>query len=108
MGVITAKVRAGGGFVEIVRTPDRAMSVLVSPGMSLSIEITRAGPQLHMTLTNPMPAENRHAPGNRMAIANIRERLQLHFDAEATMKSEVRDGIYTVTIRMPYLTGAAA
>ena len=45
MGVITAKVRAGGGFVEIVRTPDRAMSVLVSPGMSLSIEITRAEDQ---------------------------------------------------------------
>jgi len=77
-------------------------------GGEIAIEITRAGPQLHMTLTNPMPAENRHAPGNRMAIANIRERLQLHFDAEATMKSEVRDGTYTVTIRIPYLTGAAA
>jgi len=77
-------------------------------GGEISIDIGRAGGQLHMTLTNPMPAENRHAPGNRMAIANIRERLQLHFDAEASMKSEVRDGIYTVTIRMPYLTGAAA
>ena len=76
-------------------------------GGEIAIEIGRAGSQIHMTLTNPMPAENRHAPGNRMAIANIRERLQLHFDAEATMKSEVRDGIYTVTIRMPYLTGTA-
>jgi two-component system sensor histidine kinase AlgZ len=42
-----------------------------------------------------------------MAIANIRERLQLHFDAEATMKSEVTDGSYRVTIRMPYLTTPA-
>jgi hypothetical protein len=41
MGRITEKVRAGGGFVEIVRTPDRAMSVLVTPGMSLSVELTR-------------------------------------------------------------------
>ena len=41
MGRITAKVRAGGGFVEIVRTADRAMSVLVSPGMNLSLEVTR-------------------------------------------------------------------
>ena len=40
MGIITAQVRAGGGFVEVVRTPDRMVSVLVSPGMSLSIEIT--------------------------------------------------------------------
>ena len=77
-------------------------------GGEISINIGRAGGQLHMTLTNPMPAENRHAPGNRMAIANIRERLQLHFDAEASMKSEVRDGIYTVTIRMPYLAGEPA
>lgn len=45
LGMITAKVQAGGGFVEIVRTPERAMSVLVSSGMSLSIEITRADDQ---------------------------------------------------------------
>ncbi len=45
MGLITAKVRAGGGFVESVRTPDRAMRVLVSSGMSLSIEVTRADDQ---------------------------------------------------------------
>jgi two-component system sensor histidine kinase AlgZ len=77
-------------------------------GGEIAIEIARAGGQIHMTLTNPMPAGNRHGTGNKMAIANIRERLQLHFDAEATMKSEVRDGAYIVTIRMPYLTGAAA
>ena len=75
-------------------------------GGEIAIDIARAGAQLHMTLSNPYPAENRHASGNRMALANIRERLQLHFDAEASMKSEVRDGTYTVTIRMPYLTGA--
>ncbi|WP_159602763.1 hypothetical protein [Agromyces humi] len=40
MGRITAQVRDGGGFVEIVRTPERTFSVLVSPGMSLSIEVT--------------------------------------------------------------------
>ena len=45
MGLITAEVQAGGGFVEIVRTPDRAVSVLVSSGMSLSIEVTRADDQ---------------------------------------------------------------
>ena len=77
-------------------------------GGEIAIEIGRAGGQIHLTLTNPMPAENRHGAGNKMAIANIRERLQLHFDAEASMKSEVRDGSYVVTIRMPYLTGAAA
>jgi two-component system sensor histidine kinase AlgZ len=76
-------------------------------GGEITIDIARAGSQLHMTISNPYPAGYRHAPGNRMAIANIRERLQLHFDAEASMKSEVREGTYVVTIRMPYLTASA-
>jgi hypothetical protein len=38
---------------------------------------------------------------------NIRERLQLHFDAEASMRSEVKDGSYKVTLRMPYLVAPA-
>jgi hypothetical protein len=39
-----------------------------------------------------------------MAIANIRERLALHFDAEASLDSRVtRDG-YEVHIRIPYRT----
>ena len=76
-------------------------------GGEVSIEVRRDGPQLVMTLVNPVPAGSRSPAGNRMAIANIRERLQLHFDAEASMKSEVDDGSYRVTIRMPYLTGAA-
>ena len=76
-------------------------------GGEIAIEIGRSGSQILMILTNPLPAANRHGAGNKMAIANIRERLQLHFDAEATMKSEARDGIYTVTIRMPFLTGTS-
>ncbi|HET9577027.1 MAG TPA: histidine kinase [Usitatibacter sp.] len=73
-------------------------------GGEIGIEVGLAGGQLQMVLTNPYPRESRQTAGNRMAIANIRERLQLHFDAEAAMRSEVTDGIYKVTIRMPYLT----
>ncbi|MGE5094904.1 MAG: histidine kinase [Betaproteobacteria bacterium] len=73
-------------------------------GGEIGIEVGLAGGQLQMVLTNPYPRESRQTAGNRMAIANIRERLQLHFDAEATMRSEVIDGLYKVTIRMPYLS----
>lgn len=45
MGMIAAQVRAGGGFVEIVRTPDRAVSVLVGPGTAVSIEVKRVEDQ---------------------------------------------------------------
>jgi two-component system sensor histidine kinase AlgZ len=37
-----------------------------------------------------------------MALVNIRERLQFHFDAEATLSPSESDGIYEVHIVMPY------
>jgi two-component system sensor histidine kinase AlgZ len=76
-------------------------------GGEVTIDVHRDGRQLVMALGNPVPAESRQSAGNRMAIANIRERLQLHFDAEASMRSEVSGGRYHVVIRMPYLTAAA-
>jgi two-component system sensor histidine kinase AlgZ len=72
-------------------------------GGEIVIDVGLTAGVLQMTLTNPFPRESRQGAGNRMAIANIRERLQLHFDAEATMRSEMSDGVYKVTIRMPYL-----
>jgi len=72
-------------------------------GGEIAVEAAKIGNNLVLTLTNPFAGQGKHA-GNKMAVANIRERLQLHFDAEADMKSEVKDGIYRVTIRLPYLT----
>jgi two-component system sensor histidine kinase AlgZ len=70
----------------------------------LTISITTAassGKQIEIRLTNPYHAASTHVSGNRMAIANIRERLQLHFDAEAGLSAEVSDGQYIVRINMP-------
>ena len=75
-------------------------------GGEIQIEVGVAGNELVMSLQNPYPG-NHQSSGSRMALPNIRERLQLHFDAEASMKSEVRDGLYRVTIRVPYITAAA-
>jgi two-component system sensor histidine kinase AlgZ len=36
-----------------------------------------------------------------MALANIRERLALHFDAEASLQTRVRNNSYEVHIAMP-------
>ena len=44
--------------------------------------------------------------GNRMALENIRERLQLHFDAEARMRPQAAGGRYHVEIEIPYKVGA--
>jgi len=76
----------------------------VEPGL-ITINIFRTGEQVHAVLRNPFSGQSEHLSGNKMALANIRERLQLHFDAEARLKTEVVDNIFEVRIVMPYLKG---
>jgi len=67
----------------------------------LSIDIEPSVSQVVIRLTNPFHSGSTHVSGNRMAIANIKERLQLHFDAEASLKADVQRDQYVVTITMP-------
>ncbi|MCC7487272.1 MAG: histidine kinase [Burkholderiales bacterium] len=76
----------------------------IEPGL-ITIEIHGTRDRVHAVLRNPYSGEERHPGGNRMAIANIRERLQLHFDAEASLATRIADGGYEVHIVMPYLKG---
>ena len=78
----------------------------IEGGGEIAIEVRAAGGEIVIRLTNPIPAAGDSHPGNRMALANIRERLQLHFDAEASMESRVAGGTYEVTIRLPYIAAA--
>jgi len=72
------------------------------PG-AISINIFYRGGEVHAILRNPYQSNvGSHHTGNRMALGNIRERLKLHFDAEASLESRVRDSTYEVHIRMPY------
>jgi two-component system sensor histidine kinase AlgZ len=80
----------------------------IEAGGEIEIDISRSGTQLVMDLRNPYSGTGKHMGGNRMATDNIRERLLLHFDVEASMHSEVKDGHYRVTIRLPYITAAAS
>ncbi|HEX9179111.1 MAG TPA: histidine kinase [Burkholderiales bacterium] len=78
---------------------------VAEPGV-VSINVYKAGSEVHMVLKNPFTgAADRHA-GNRMALANIRERLALHFDAEASLDTRVMGQAYQVHITLPYLTEA--
>ncbi|MCI3951751.1 MAG: two-component system sensor ATPase [Burkholderiales bacterium] len=73
-----------------------------APGV-ISINVYLARDQVHAVLRNPYEQEGRHHAGNKMALANIRERLQLHFDAEASLTTRVTDDAYQVHITMPYV-----
>ena len=77
----------------------------VEPG-EISIDIYAARNQLHAVLRNPYEKEGSHHAGNKMALSNIRERLQLHFDAEATLETRIREDTYQVHIALPYVKAA--
>lgn len=71
------------------------------PGRIL-VRIVRRGNMLDMRISNPLnPGGGRRAGGNRMALGNIRERLTLFFDMEATLSTEEQDGEFRVRVRIP-------
>ncbi|MEO1766624.1 sensor histidine kinase [Thiobacter aerophilum] len=75
---------------------------VAEPG-EIVVNIYRHRHQVHLVVKNPCPTTaGRHHAGNRMAVQNIRERLALHFDAEATMKAERLGDTYQVHIILPY------
>ena len=79
-----------------------------APG-TVSVNIFLSKGEVHAVLRNPYRAAGgSHHSGNKMALANVRERLALHFDAEASLESKVLDHAYEVHIRMPYRTGKTA
>ena len=72
------------------------------PGV-ININIFLRNDQVHIVLRNPYQREGAHHAGNKMAIENIRERLSLHFDVEASLTSTLRSDSYQVHIIIPYL-----
>jgi two-component system sensor histidine kinase AlgZ len=74
-----------------------------APG-EISINIYRSRDQVHLVIRNPYLQEGSHHTGNKMAIANVKERLQLHFDAEASLGAGVQGNSYQVHITLPYTT----
>lgn len=73
-------------------------------GGDVQVEITLKRGQVHILLSNPYHQGGSHHVGNRMAINNIRERLALHFDYEASLSSSVVNDRYQVNITLPYRT----
>ncbi len=73
----------------------------IGPG-TIEIAIARYRDRIHVRLRNPYHAAHQHRQGNRMALANIRERLALHFDVEAVLESGVRGDAFEIKISLPY------
>jgi two-component system, LytTR family, sensor histidine kinase AlgZ len=62
-----------------------------------------------VVVRNPLPAANvTMRDGNRLALANIRERLELMYGDRATVKAGRFDDEYIVTLRFPYTDSSKA
>ncbi len=76
----------------------------LAAGGSINVRIYREDDELHLEVSNPAPGQAvSHPNGNKMALANIRERLSLLFDVEAQYQVESDAGHYQVHILIPYV-----
>jgi two-component system sensor histidine kinase AlgZ len=71
-------------------------------GGEITIKIFTGRREVHLVMSNPYIAQGGHHNGNKMALTNIRERLALHFDAEAALTSKINGNKYEVHIVIPY------
>ena len=77
----------------------------VEPGTGVGqvvVHIERRGNRVLASIENPYLEAEVQRAGNRMALENIRERLQLFFDAEARIATQAVGGRYRVEIEIPY------
>ena len=77
-------------------------------GGAVTITGEVAGGLVTIVVRNPLDPTPGEREGNRLALANIRERLSLMYGERALMKSGRFDGEYIVTLRFPLIEKAAA
>ncbi len=79
----------------------------VEPGTGIGevlVHIEGLGKRVRVRLVNPLQLETAQRPGNHMALENLRERLELFFDAEARLETRISNGKFEVEIEFPQLT----
>ncbi|MGA7594457.1 MAG: histidine kinase [Gallionella sp.] len=77
----------------------------LTEGGGISVTLNRNADRLHLRIENPCPecADLSHQ-GNRLALRNIRERLDLLFDVEASYQVESGKDFYRVEVVFPYVS----
>ncbi len=74
----------------------------MAEGGTISIQIYTQVNEIHLILKNPSQRHTQPHQGNKMALNNIKERLALHFDLEASLTSKQTDHQFVVHIRLPH------
>lgn len=76
----------------------------LATGGKITIQIYTKRNEIHLILSNPYSVKSTRHIGSQMALKNIKERLTLHFDLEASLKSSLSNGEYQVHITLPHTT----
>lgn len=75
----------------------------LSEGGLIDVRLYRSGNEIHLEMYNPRQEQGDRHAGNKMALQNIRERLALQFDIEASYTVESGRDFYRVHIMLPYV-----
>jgi len=75
----------------------------LSEGGVIDIKIDTVGEFVNIAISNPLLEDRteQHRKGNRMAVDNIQERLQIAFAGEAAMQQLEENDQFTVTLKLP-------
>jgi len=87
------------------RTPSITASSRESNPALIEVRVERRSDGCGCSSPTPITRTTSTGKGTTLALANIRERLQLHFDVEASLNTRIADGRYEIGIAMPYRTG---
>lgn len=74
-------------------------------GGEVRVDVFARDKFLNLVLRNPVHGGGDRRSGNRMALSNIRERLALHFDADARLTTHEVGGEFIVQVVMPLRRG---
>ena len=75
--------------------------VPLAAGAQISVEAYEDDGSLVLFVRNPSAGDAGDHEGNHLALANIRERLELHFDVEARLRTYVEGAEFVVQVRLP-------
>ncbi len=75
---------------------------LLPDGGEVKVSGKRDGKNLVITVSNPVaPGKERSSEGNKMAMANIRQRFELAYGGRGKVDVDDSDDRFTVTLRFP-------
>ena len=74
----------------------------LADGGEIIVSGRRSGSTLEVEIRNPVaPEQPRVSEGNKMALANIRERFELAFAGKGSVAVDERGGTFSITLRFP-------